>query len=155
MLAGVVYKAIDQQTGELALPYDTIRHVTACCATPQQPMDRSKPCRDISSYNEGRLAAGAIIALKKIRLEQEEEGVPSTAIREISLLKELRHNNVVRLENVVHADRRCGCRSAATAGQLRSHLPTMYPCSIQACLGSLLHDCTQQMALGEEKESSK
>lgn len=53
------------------------------------------------------LPAGAVIALKKIRLEQEEEGVPSTAIREISLLKELRHNNVVRLENVVHADRRC------------------------------------------------
>lgn len=39
---------------------------------------------------------GQIIALKKIRLEQEEEGVPSTAIREISLLKELQHNNVVR-----------------------------------------------------------
>ena len=39
---------------------------------------------------------GMTIALKKIRLEQEEEGVPSTAIREISLLKELQHNNVVR-----------------------------------------------------------
>ena len=39
---------------------------------------------------------GVTIALKKIRLEQEEEGVPSTAIREISLLKELQHNNVVR-----------------------------------------------------------
>ena len=39
---------------------------------------------------------GATIALKKIRLEQEEEGVPSTAIREISLLKELQHSNVVR-----------------------------------------------------------
>ena len=39
---------------------------------------------------------GQIIALKKIRLEQEDEGVPSTAIREISLLKELHHNNVVR-----------------------------------------------------------
>ena len=39
---------------------------------------------------------GQIIALKKIRLEQEEEGVPSTAIREISLLKELKHINVVR-----------------------------------------------------------
>lgn len=50
---------------------------------------------------------GATIALKKIRLEQEEEGVPSTAIREISLLKELHHENVVRLENVVYADRRC------------------------------------------------
>ncbi|XP_028051483.1 cyclin-dependent kinase 17-like [Camellia sinensis] len=36
-------------------------------------------------------------ALKKIRLEQEDEGVPSTAIREISLLKEMKHGNVVRL----------------------------------------------------------
>ena len=39
---------------------------------------------------------GNIIALKKIRLEQEEEGIPSTAIREISLLKELQQRNVVR-----------------------------------------------------------
>ena len=30
-----------------------------------------------------------IYALKKIRLQAEEEGIPSTAIREISLLKEL------------------------------------------------------------------
>lgn len=37
------------------------------------------------------------IALKKIRLEQEDEGVPSTAIREISLLKEMQHGNIVRL----------------------------------------------------------
>lgn len=36
-----------------------------------------------------------LVALKKIRLESEEEGVPSTAIREISLLKELQHPNVV------------------------------------------------------------
>lgn len=34
--------------------------------------------------------------MKKIRLEAEDEGVPSTAIREISLLKELRDENVVR-----------------------------------------------------------
>lgn len=36
------------------------------------------------------------IALKKIRLEQEDEGVPSTAIREISLLKEMQHVNIVK-----------------------------------------------------------
>uniref|UniRef100_T1J0E3 cyclin-dependent kinase n=1 Tax=Strigamia maritima TaxID=126957 RepID=T1J0E3_STRMM len=49
---------------------------------------------------------GRVVALKKIRLETESEGVPSTAIREISLLKELDHPNVVRLLDVVNADRK-------------------------------------------------
>lgn len=48
--------------------------------------------------------SGRIVALKKIRLEAEDEGVPSTAIREISLLKEMRDPNIVRLFNIVHAD---------------------------------------------------
>ena len=39
--------------------------------------------------------------MKKIRLESEEEGVPSTAIREISLLKEVQHPNVVALLDVL------------------------------------------------------
>jgi len=43
---------------------------------------------------------GRFVALKKIRLEQEDEGVPSTAIREISILKELQHPNVVSLLDV-------------------------------------------------------
>ena len=71
---------------------------------------------------------GATIALKKIRLEQEEEGVPSTAIREISLLKELQHNNVVRycLEHCVDLPvwpwwrRRTVClRMCSTQGLMR------------------------------------
>jgi hypothetical protein len=33
--------------------------------------------------------------LKKIRLDGDDEGVPSTAIREISLLKEARGSNIV------------------------------------------------------------
>ena len=41
------------------------------------------------------------VALKKIRLETEEEGIPTTALREMSLLRQLDHPNVVRLENVV------------------------------------------------------
>ncbi|KAL7728808.1 hypothetical protein ACLKA6_004161 [Drosophila palustris] len=44
---------------------------------------------------------GQDVALKKIRLEGESEGVPSTAIREISLLKNLKHKNVVQLFDVV------------------------------------------------------
>ena len=37
-----------------------------------------------------------LVALKKIKLENEDEGVPSTAMREISILKELQpHPNIV------------------------------------------------------------
>ncbi|KAK7194899.1 cell division protein kinase 2 [Novymonas esmeraldas] len=48
----------------------------------------------------------ATVALKRIRLESEEEGVPCTAIREISLLKELRHENIVKLLDVCHSEHR-------------------------------------------------
>ena len=48
-------------------------------------------------YKAINLETQEVIALKKIRLEAEDEGVPSTAIREISLLKELcRHQNIVK-----------------------------------------------------------
>ncbi|KAF9030547.1 Pkinase-domain-containing protein [Hymenopellis radicata] len=50
-----------------------------------------------------------IVAMKKIRLECEDEGVPSTAIREISLLKELgraKGRNVVGLLDIVHLDQK-------------------------------------------------
>lgn len=41
------------------------------------------------------------IALKKIKLETQSEGVPSTTIREISVLREIDHPNVVQLKDVI------------------------------------------------------
>lgn len=55
-------------------------------------------------YKAKDIKTGEIFALKKIRLESEDEGIPSTAIREIALLKELQHPNIVRLVNVLHTD---------------------------------------------------
>ena len=55
-------------------------------------------------YKATEKATGAIVALKKIRLEVEDEGVPSTALREISLLKELHHQNIVDLKDVEHSE---------------------------------------------------
>lgn len=55
-------------------------------------------------YKAKNKLTGDIIALKKIRLEAEDEGVPSTAIREISLLKEVKHPNIVNLKDVVHQE---------------------------------------------------
>ena len=45
-----------------------------------------------------------MVALKRIRLDSEADGVPSTAIREISLLKELNHLNIVKLLDIIHTD---------------------------------------------------
>ena len=45
-----------------------------------------------------------LVALKKIRLENTDEGIPSTAIREISVLQELRHQNIVELKDIVHGE---------------------------------------------------
>lgn len=41
------------------------------------------------------------VALKKIRLETECDGISSSTVREITLLMQLNHENVVKLENVV------------------------------------------------------
>jgi serine/threonine protein kinase len=46
---------------------------------------------------------GDIVALKCIRLDQEEEGIPATSIREISILKELHHPNVLDLREVINS----------------------------------------------------
>lgn len=54
-------------------------------------------------YKAKDLTSGRLVALKKIRVEADDEGVPSTAMREISLLKELSsHPNVVHLHEVIH-----------------------------------------------------
>lgn len=41
------------------------------------------------------------VALKKVRLENESEGFPITAIREIKILRQLNHKNIVSLKEVV------------------------------------------------------
>mmetsp|Transcript_66917 Transcript_66917/g.189869 ORF Transcript_66917/g.189869 Transcript_66917/m.189869 type:complete len:345 (+) Transcript_66917:69-1103(+) len=43
---------------------------------------------------------GKTTAIKRIKISPEDEGVPSTALREISLLQDLDHPNVVRLHDV-------------------------------------------------------
>jgi len=57
-------------------------------------------------YKAQNNETGQIVALKRIRLESEDEGVPCTAIREISLLKELKHPNIVRLHDVLHTEKK-------------------------------------------------
>ncbi|ORZ14732.1 protein serine/threonine kinase [Absidia repens] len=57
-------------------------------------------------YKAQNRETSEVVALKRIRLDNEEEGVPCTAIREISLLKELKDQNIVRLYDVLHKERK-------------------------------------------------
>lgn len=42
-----------------------------------------------------------LVALKKVRLEHEKEGFPITAVREIKILRQLNHKNIVNLREIV------------------------------------------------------
>lgn len=39
--------------------------------------------------------------MKKVRLENEKEGFPITAVREIKILRQLNHKNIVNLREIV------------------------------------------------------
>ncbi|XP_028397423.1 cyclin-dependent-like kinase 5 [Dendronephthya gigantea] len=47
-----------------------------------------------------------IVALKRVRLDDDDEGVPSSALREICLLKELKHKNIVRLYDIMISEKK-------------------------------------------------
>lgn len=53
-------------------------------------------------YRSRNYFTNEIVALKRIRKQPDEEGVPSSSLREISLLKELKHINIIRLIEVIN-----------------------------------------------------
>jgi len=76
--------------------YATVRHDAFSC----------QPVAHVDFYQvfKGRnRQTGEYVALKEIHLDSE-EGTPSTAIREISLMKELKHENIVSLHDVIHTE---------------------------------------------------
>jgi serine/threonine protein kinase len=51
---------------------------------------------------KGKLKGSSeIIAIKKIKIDLENEGIPSTALREITILRELQHPNIIELKDVI------------------------------------------------------
>ena len=49
-------------------------------------------------YRARDIADDQIVALKKVRMEKERDGMPISSIREISILFDLKHENIVELK---------------------------------------------------------
>lgn len=52
-------------------------------------------------YKARDTVTGRFVALKKIKLENESDGISSSTLREITLLMQVNHENIVKLENVI------------------------------------------------------
>uniref|UniRef100_A0A8D8RSL5 Cyclin-dependent kinase 12 n=1 Tax=Cacopsylla melanoneura TaxID=428564 RepID=A0A8D8RSL5_9HEMI len=52
-------------------------------------------------YKASDRRTNELVALKKVRLENEKEGFPITAVREIKILRQLNHKNIVNLREIV------------------------------------------------------
>ena len=52
-------------------------------------------------YKAAHIESGNIVALKKVRTDNEKEGFPITAVREIKILNLLRHENVIDLLGII------------------------------------------------------
>jgi serine/threonine protein kinase len=92
---------IDNTNSSVTNTQQTYNNVGRSLTKPASHIDKYKKLEKLGEgtygvvYKAQDKATGEFVALKKIRLEKEDDGVPSTAIREISLLKSLKHPNVV------------------------------------------------------------
>ena len=85
-----------------------------------------------------------VVALKKILMENEKEGFPITALREIKILKLLQHENIVNLIEI--------CRTRATSFNRKR--PSIY-LVFEFCehdLAGLLCNGQIRFSLGEKKK---
>ena len=62
-------------------------------------------------YKARNTGNGRFVALKRIRMEAERDGFPVTAMREIKLLQSLRHDNIVRLYEMMVSNGKVTFRS--------------------------------------------
>ena len=82
-------------------------------------------------YKAKDLATGDIIALKKvlIRTDSEREGFPITAVREIKILKQLRHENIVTLKEII-SDSPQAAELRNSKSMTPSYIHVFYPPSL-------------------------
>jgi len=93
---------------------DSTMSISPPSSRERDPEERLRKYQKLEKIGEGTYGLvykarnrknGELVALKNIRLESEDEGTPSTAVREISILKQLQHPNIVKLHEVIHTEK--------------------------------------------------
>jgi len=52
-------------------------------------------------YKAQSIHTGKIVALKRMNIPPEEDGCPATTLREVAILREMRHENIVELQDIL------------------------------------------------------
>jgi len=62
---------------------------------------KATPPPELAALTNLEMGDTELLALKKVRLENEKEGFPITAVREIKILRQLKHKNIIKLKEIV------------------------------------------------------
>ncbi|KAK2947641.1 putative Cyclin-dependent kinase 1 [Blattamonas nauphoetae] len=101
-------------------------------------------------YKARNTTTNQIVAMKKIRLETQEEGVPSTAIREVAALTELKHPNIVELIDIIHQNNDLYIITEFCEHDLKKHMKAMEQVGQQFLHPDLVKSYLHQLLLGME-----
>lgn len=93
-----------------------------------------------------RRQTGEVVAMKEIKPSSSEEGVPSTAIREIAILKELNHDNIVRLHDVFCKPGKLTLVFELAESDLKKHMKSLNG----ALTPAMVQDFSRQLLTGLE-----
>ena len=96
---GVVYKALDTQSGEVSQPLLSF----VLLFHPFEAFERILFV-NLKAILVTHQIFLQIVAIKRVKIEHCDEGIPSTALREIALLRELDHPGIVKLKEIIHGE---------------------------------------------------
>lgn len=83
---------------------------------------------------------GELVALKKVRTDNEKEGFPITAVREIKILRQLNHQNIVNLKEIV-TDKPNALDFRKDKGKIAYFTVQFFFCVCGFFFANLLHTC--------------
>lgn len=92
---------------------------------------------------------GRKFALKRMKVQDQDEGVPSTAIREVSILKELPHPNIIKLHDIFCSPNKVNLIFELADFDLKRFMSSKYVPSGTLSF-DMLQDFTHQLCTGVE-----